>query len=184
MEPKNYYAKKSDLIAEINKSKAIKKKHPKRTPSECLTPKLVDMITQIVNKFGELPNWRGYSYIDDMKSSAIIAVCHNALKFDSEKSNEPFNYYTMIANRTFLTFIEGEKRLRDIRDDLIIEAGNPELSPSFARQSQYETTQLGHSLDGTRRIPMKRGRFRKRKASVLDAIPQHTIDSEPPPAEE
>ncbi len=184
MEPKNYYAKKVDLIEQINKSKAVKKRFPKRTPSECLTPKLVNMIVQIVNKFGELPNWRNYSYIEDMKGSAIMAVCHNALKFDSDKSNEPFNYYTMIANRTFLTYIESEKKLRDIRDDLIIEMGDSELSPSFARQSQYETTQLGPSLDGTRRIPMKRGRFRKRKSTVLDGIPLHTIDSEPPPETE
>jgi len=133
----------------------------------------------------------GNSYIEDMKSSAVMAVCHNALKFDPEKSNEPFNYYTMIANRTFLTFIEAEKKQRDIRDDLIEAhsftghmktAGDANgIKTSFARQSLHETTQLGPSLDGTRRIPVKRGRFRRRKSTVLDGIPLHTIDSEPPP---
>ncbi len=193
MEPKNHYAKKSDLIEQITKSKATQKKFPKRKPSECLTPELIKMIEKIVYKFGELSNWRSYSYIEDMKASAFMAVCHNALKFDPEKGDNAFNYYTMIANRTFLTYIDSEKRQRDIRDDLIemssfsgvhkktgIESAEG-IRPSFARQSMHEQTQLGPSLDGTRRIPVKRGRFRRRKATVLDGIPQHTIDSEPPP---
>lgn len=179
-----HYVTKADLIAEITKSKAIKKKYPKRNPAECLTPALVEMIRNIVEKFGTLSNWRSYSFQEDMVATAIIAVCNNALKFDPDKSSEPFNYYTMIANRTFLTYIENEKRQRDIRDDIIEMSSSKDILPSFARQNLHEQTQLGRTLDGTRRIPMKRGRYRRRKSSVLDSIPLHTIDSEPPPTVE
>ena len=81
----------------------------------------------------------GNSYIEDMKAEARLALCQVALKFDPRKSRNPFGYYTTIVHRCFLTFMEREKLLRDIRDDLIViddMMHGTGLKPSMSRQME------------------------------------------------
>ncbi len=131
----NYYAPNSDLMEEIEKSKKKQEEFPDKTPAECLTPRLVDMIILIVQNYSQKNNWRNYTYIDDMRGDARLSLVQNALKFNPEKSRNPFGYYTQIVTHSFLTFLEKEKKIRRIRDDILEQNL---LNPSNTRQLENE----------------------------------------------
>jgi len=133
------YLSNENLIREIMESKNVQKKYPKRTPARCLTKELVNMLMLLVNKYSQRYNWRGYSYIDDMKSEALVSLCQSALKFDPAKSQNPFGYYTQIITRCFLTYLDKEKNQSMIRDELI-EMSGTDLKPSNRRQLEEDSS--------------------------------------------
>lgn len=135
---KRNYLSNANLMEEIIKSKELQEKAGEGAgPGEYLTPKLVNMLMLLVDRYGERRNWCGYSYLDDMKGDALETLMKSALKFDPEKSNNPFAYYTRCIHRCFLTYINKEKQLREIRDDLI-EMSDTDLKPSNARQNEND----------------------------------------------
>ena len=75
-----------------------------------LTNELVHMIMLLVDQYGTSGNWSGYSYIDDMKSSALVHLCEIALKFEESKSSNPFAYYTTVASMKFTATMNAEKQ--------------------------------------------------------------------------
>jgi hypothetical protein len=139
--------------------------------AECLTPELVRMIMELVSRFATSYRWRGYTWIEDMQSEAVLSLCRVSLKFNLEKAGEypnPFGYYTQIVKRVFLTYVDKEKKQGRIRDD-IIEMSNTDLLPSFARQHEGETNSLRVDLDGTQTIiadPKLRRRSTTKKIKV------------------
>jgi hypothetical protein len=77
----------------------------------------------------------GNSYLDDMKSDALLTLCQNAFKYNEEKYDNPFGYYTQIIKYCFITFLEKEEVIRDIKDSLWESIG---MTPSYARQIKNE----------------------------------------------
>tara|TARA_Y100001973_G_C5188748_1_gene329522 strand:+ start:376 stop:891 length:516 start_codon:yes stop_codon:yes gene_type:complete len=65
---------------------------------------------KIANGLGNKPNFSNYTYKDEMISDGIencIQYCRN---FDSNKSKNPFSYFTQIIYYAFLRRIEKEKK--------------------------------------------------------------------------
>lgn len=153
---RNDYLNNANLLEEIAASKEVQKKHPDWTPAECLTPKLVDMLMTLVTRYSSRANWRGYTYIDDMRGDALLSLMQNALKFDAEKSQNPFGYYTQIVTHSFLTALEKEKKNRQIRDTLLEQNG---YNPSFSRQLENE----GYGKDGEHSVPSTHEFWNRRK---------------------
>jgi DNA-directed RNA polymerase specialized sigma subunit len=110
---------------------------PDAMPSaaECMTPELVKMLMMLVDRYAQRANWRGYTYIDDMKSEALVSLLNGSLKFKPEVSQNPFGYLTQIVTHSFLTTLEKEKKVRRIRDDILEQNG---FSPSNTRQLENE----------------------------------------------
>ena len=100
-----------------------------------MTRKLAQMIMLMVSKYSQKGNWRGYSYIDEMRGQALLQLTGMVLKFDEYKSENPFSYMTSILNTSFLRVFNQEKRSQALRDDLLINSG---ASPSFSRQLAEE----------------------------------------------
>lgn len=132
------YLNNANLIEEIMISKEVQEKNSNWTPAQCMTPKLVGMLQMLVNRYSQKGNWRGYTYIDDMRSEAIVSLMQNALKFNPEKSQNPFGYYTQIVTHSFLTFLDKEKKVRRIKDTLLEQQG---YTPSHARQLENDQQQ-------------------------------------------
>lgn len=130
-----HYTNNAVLMEEIAKSKENQEQKPDQTPAECLTPKLVVHLMRIVENYSQKANWRNYTWIDDMKGEALLSLCQNALKFNPEKSSNPFGYYTQIVTHSFLTYLEKEKKIGRIRDDLLEQHG---FNPSHTRQLENE----------------------------------------------
>jgi len=128
---KKNYLNNADLIVQIKLSQETQKQHPDWQPSQCMTPELIKMIMLLVERYATKPNWRGYSWIEDMKSYALLKLCENALKFKTDKSKNPFGYYTQIVTNDFITFLNKEKTQRKIKDQIMMSNG---LIPSYTSQ--------------------------------------------------
>jgi hypothetical protein len=113
--------------------------------------RLGKMFLLLVERISRKPNWRGYSFVSEMRSNALIQLCANGLSFDESKSDNPFAYYTTVIQNAFIRTLNVEKRDRTIRDDLLEKNG---YTPSMTRQLEKEFSML----DTTKPIAQKRGR--------------------------
>ena len=97
-----------------------------------ITNKLAKMYMMLCEKYAMKYNWRGYTYNDEMKASAILQLTYVGLRFNEAKSANPFAYYTAAITNSFCRVLNSEKRNQNIRDDILEING---LSPSWSRQS-------------------------------------------------
>jgi hypothetical protein len=88
---------------------------------------IVESIMKIANKLSFRPNFFNYSYRDDMIAEAIASCISSVKKFNIEKSNNPFSYFTTIAYNVFIGFISNEKNQTYVKAKLMIELPVNEL---------------------------------------------------------
>lgn len=96
-----------------------------------LTDKLARMFIMLCEKYAMKYNWRGYTYNDEMRNSAILQLTYVGLRFNEAKSSNPFAYYTAAITNSFCRVLNTEKRNQNIRDDILEMNG---LNPSHTRQ--------------------------------------------------
>jgi hypothetical protein len=97
--------------------------------------KLARMFSLLVDRYAKRGNWRSYSYNDEFRGQALVQLCQVALQFDEAKSLNPFAYYTTTIKMCFTKVLNLEKRVQNIRDDLLTMAG---ATPSYTRQADNE----------------------------------------------
>jgi hypothetical protein len=100
-----------------------------------ITENLGKMFIKLSDRYAQRSNWRGYTYIEEMKGQAILQLSQIGLQFDESKSENPFAYYTAAVTNSFTRILNIEKKSQNIRDDLLEEAG---LTPSLTRQNSQE----------------------------------------------
>lgn len=100
-----------------------------------ITEELGKMFIKLSERYAQRSNWRGYTYIDEMRGQAILQLSQIGLQFDESKSENPFAYYTAAVNNSFTRILNIEKKNQNIRDDMLIEHG---LAPSSTRQNLQE----------------------------------------------
>jgi len=100
-----------------------------------MTTKLARSFMMLVERYSMRFNWRGYTYVDEMRSQALLQLSQIGLQFDESKSQNPFAYYTAAIDNSFTRILNVEKKNQIIRDDLLIELGS---NPSFTRQFEHE----------------------------------------------
>lgn len=123
---KNHYVTNAVLLPAVLEAKAEGK----------VTDKLIRMIQMIAERYSRKSNFVGYSFREDMVSAAMLNLSINALKFNPERSNNPFSFYTTAIHNSFLQFMADEKKHRMIRDSLLIDAG---ANPSFNFMQEEKT---------------------------------------------
>ena len=96
-----------------------------------ITNKLARMYIMLCEKYAMKFNWRGYTYNDEMRNSAILQLTYVGLRFNESKSANPFAYYTAAITNSFCRVLNTEKRNQNIRDDILEMNG---LNPSYSRQ--------------------------------------------------
>lgn len=122
-----------------------------------ITEGLGRMFIKLSERYAQRSNWRGYTYVDEMRGQAILQLSQIGLQFDESKSENPFAYYTAAVTNSFTRILNLEKKNQNIRDDLLEGAG---MSPSNTRQSAnefaeenarqaqiYKTTRMPKSTD-------------------------------------
>lgn len=100
-----------------------------------ITENLGRMYLKLSERYAQRSNWRGYTYIEEMKGQAILQLSQIGLQFDESKSENPFAYYTAAVTNSFTRVLNIEKKNQNIRDDMLEENG---LTPSLTRQYQHE----------------------------------------------
>lgn len=100
-----------------------------------ITENLGRMFLKLSERYAQRSNWRGYTYVEEMKGQAILQLSQIGLQFDESKSENPFAYYTAAVTNSFTRVLNIEKKMQNIRDDMLEENG---LTPSMTRQYQHE----------------------------------------------
>lgn len=100
-----------------------------------VTATLANMYIKLVERYSQRANWRGYTYIDEMRGQALLQLTQIGLQFNEDKSDNPFAYYTAAVNNSFTRVLNVEKKNQGIRDDLLENAGQ---APSWTRQLEHE----------------------------------------------
>ena len=113
-----HYIRNADVLPEVIRAKQLGQ----------VTPELAAMIDKIAFGISQKWNFKHYSFVEDMKAAAVLNLCVNALKFNTDKYDNPFAYYTTAIWHSFLQYIDDEKKERQARDKLLIQAG---ANPSF-----------------------------------------------------
>jgi hypothetical protein len=98
-----------------------------------ITENLGKMFIKLSERYAQRSNWRGYTYVEEMRGQAILQLSQIGLQFDESKSENPFAYYTAAVTNSFTRVLNIEKKNQNIRDDMLEEAG---LTPSLTRQNQ------------------------------------------------
>jgi hypothetical protein len=100
-----------------------------------ITEELGKMFIKLSERYAQRSNWRGYTYIEEMRGQAILQLSQIGLQFDESKSENPFAYYTAAVTNSFTRILNIEKKNQNIRDDMLVEHG---LTPSSTRQHAHE----------------------------------------------
>ena len=102
-----------------------------------MTNRLAMMFMKLVERYGHRGNWRGYTYLDEMKNQALLQLSQIGLQFDESRSEtpNPFAYYTAAITNSFTRILNIEKKNQNIRDDLLTMAG---ATPSYTRQTEQD----------------------------------------------
>lgn len=100
-----------------------------------MTRRLAEMFMILVDRYSRRSNWRSYTYLDEMKSHALLQLSHIGLQFDEAKSDNPFAFFTTTVKNCFTRVLNLEKKNQNIRDDILIMHGS---SPSYTRQNDED----------------------------------------------
>lgn len=103
-----------------------------------ITDKLARMYMKLVERYSTRGNVRGYTYIDEMRSQALLQLVLVGLQFDESKSSNPFAYLTSSLINAQIRIINIEKKNQVMRDELLEASG---LNPSFTRTNNHEYDQ-------------------------------------------
>jgi DNA-directed RNA polymerase specialized sigma subunit len=80
-----------------------------------------ECVMKLVNNFAHKRNFSGYSYLDDMKSEALLTCIKYAHNFNPEKSDNAFAYFTEIIKNSFKMSLNKEKYQQNIREKIVSE---------------------------------------------------------------
>ena len=100
---------------------------------------LARMYIKLCERYSMRSNWRGYTYVEEMRGQALLQLSQIGLQFDESKSSNPFAYYTAAITNSFTRVLNMEKKNQNIRDDLLQDAGQ---MPSWSRQLEYQAQQV------------------------------------------
>lgn len=166
--PFKHYVMRNGVMVEVGRS------HWKGTPEDgtfCLdkgaiSDSLAVMFMMLVDRYSRRGNWRGYTYVDEMRSHALLQLSQVGLQFDESKGDNPFAFYTTTIQNCFTRVLNVEKRNQNIRDDMLIVAG---VAPSFTRQIEHEMEyRLATSTTETTSTVVKKKRGApKRKVKIV-----------------
>jgi hypothetical protein len=130
---KRNYLNNHDMLIEIIISKSKNQ----------MTDNLVNMLITLCDRYSKKSNFANYSYIEDMKAYALLNLCKIWASFNTDKSQNPFSYYTQCIKSSFVQFLNQEKKQRHVRDLLLIDQG---LDPSHTFLSEYTDEYHGQQI--------------------------------------
>ena len=127
------------FVLKDGKLEQVGRSHSKDGKFSCtcgsLTNRLAEMFMMIVERYSQKTNWRGYTYINEMKGQSLLHLVYMGLTFNEHKSANPFAYYTQSITNSFRRVLNDEKDHQDLRDDLMEEYGQ---NPSLTRQLEND----------------------------------------------
>lgn len=122
----NYLSNK-ELLLEFNKSVEVGR----------MTDRLAHMLQLLTHRISKKGNFSNYTYIEDMRSYALVMLMTTWDRFKPERSENPFSYYTTCITHSFVQYLNQEKRQRNIRDQIMIKNG---MNPSHTYTEEHSSS--------------------------------------------
>lgn len=114
-----HYVNNKDFTEAI--AKWIKENEGKKSRKEWTSiPNYVaECFLKIIEHYGLKGRWRGYTYLDEMKSEAILNCVKYAHNFKIEKSDNAFAYFTQYVENSFRQVWNDEDKQSKIKYESI-----------------------------------------------------------------
>lgn len=107
----------AEWIAE-NKKLKEKCKEPEKYQRTLIPDYVAEAFYKIVTGMASKRNFSGYTYIEDMKSEALEHCVKYADRFNIEKSQNAFAYFSQITFNAFIQLINKEKKYAGFKFEL------------------------------------------------------------------
>ena len=120
--PIHYVNNKEFLAAIVERQEKIKEMEASGDEPPRITNYLGECILKIANHLSYRPNFINYTYREEMISDGIENCLQYIDKFNPEKSNNPFAYFTQIIYYAFIRRIQKEKKQQSIKEKLLKES--------------------------------------------------------------
>jgi hypothetical protein len=78
-----------------------------------VTDRMGRMYMMLVDRYARRANWRGYTYLDEMRAQALMQLSQSGLQFDESKSSNPFAFYTTTITHCFTRVFNVEKKVQN-----------------------------------------------------------------------
>ena len=119
----HYYIDKKNLYVLVCDYKNRLKEYQEESGGKIPQPdnELIFSIYKMINRELGKPNYRNYTFHDEMRGLAIIDCLRAIDLFDPDKSDNVFSYFWGTIQNAFKRVIIAEKRQIEIRNKLIIE---------------------------------------------------------------
>ena len=119
----HYYIDKKNLYVLVCDYKTRLQEYQEESEGKIPQPdnELIFSIYKMINRELGKPNYRNYTFHDEMRGLAIIDCLRAIDLFDPEKSDNVFSYFWGTIQNAFKRVIIAEKRQIEIRNKLIIE---------------------------------------------------------------
>lgn len=109
--PSKHYVNNKDFLEAVIKHKEACESARARGVREPIVPDYIgECIFHIANRLARRPNFSGYSFKEDMIMDGVENCIKYVEKFNPEKSNNAFAYFTQIVWFAFLQRIAKEKK--------------------------------------------------------------------------
>ena len=106
----NYVNNKDFLAAMIKFKQEVAEADVNETDPPRVSRYIGECISQIANRLASKPNFSNYPFKEEMIGDGIENCLQYIYNFNSEKSNNPFAYFTQIIWCAYLRRIEKEKK--------------------------------------------------------------------------
>ena len=110
-----------DWRSKCEKASKLKRKDP------AVTNYIGECFLKIANHLSYRPNFINYTYRDDMISDGIENCLQYMSNFNSEKSSNPFAYFTQIIYYAFIRRIQKEKKQQQVKQKMIANFGEEQM---------------------------------------------------------
>lgn len=134
-----------------------------------MSNELVKMLTLLVERYSTKGNLAGYSYIEDMRSHAMVNLVTAWKKFNPEKSNNPFAFFTECVKNSFNQYLNYEDKESTAKNELLIAYG---LDPSYNYDADDNSSTQLHSIYRDKDAEDGKGKksYSKQKESTEDQV--------------
>ena len=139
----HYVDNRKFLQAMVDWRLKVQKAEDKKRKKPVVTNYIGECFLKIANHLSYRPNFINYTYRDDMISDGIENCLQYMSNFNSEKSTNPFAYFTQIIYYAFIRRIQKEKKQQDVKAKLISNTGVELMMDSLVGDdAQYKNQML------------------------------------------
>lgn len=85
-------------------------------------PFVIECIMLLIENYSKRFNWRGYTYLDEMKSEATLTCMKYLSNFDIDNYDNAYGYYSKFIENAFKLVWKREKVQADLRNNEVSEA--------------------------------------------------------------